>query len=46
MGDQTQAEALRIAYAILDKAGWRYSSADVGKTAREILDAMKLERKP
>ncbi len=41
VGDRTNAEALRIAHAILEKLGWRYSAADVGKTAAEILSALQ-----
>jgi hypothetical protein len=46
MNDRTQAEALRIAYDRLEKLGWKYSYADIGKMAKAILDAMKLEAKP
>ena len=39
-GDRTKAEALRIAYDRLNKLGWRYSFADVGKSANEILSTI------
>ncbi|APY14276.1 hypothetical protein BKD02_08370 [Brucella sp. 09RB8910] len=39
-GDRTKAEALRIAYDRLNKLGWRYSFADVGKSANEILASL------
>lgn len=35
--DRTQAEALRIAHARLEKLGWKYAHADIGKVAREII---------
>ncbi|MDH7786389.1 hypothetical protein QBD01_002410 [Ochrobactrum sp. 19YEA23] len=40
-GDRTKAEALRIAYDRLNKLGWRYSFADVGASANEILSSLK-----
>lgn len=43
-GDRAQAEALRIAHERLEKLeklGWRYKHADIGKVAKEILDAME-----
>ena len=36
-----KAEALRLAKAYLEKMGWRYGPKDIGKTAKEILDAME-----
>jgi len=39
-GDMTQAEALRLAKAHLEKMGWKYSAADIGSTARQILDRL------
>lgn len=41
--DRTQAEALRIAHSRLDKLGWSYTHADIGKTAAEIIKAMDKE---
>ena len=40
MGDNTKAEALRIAERILIQKGWKFNAIDVGKTARVILMAM------
>ncbi len=40
VGDETIAEALRIAERRLIALGWRYSSQDVGKTAAEIIAAL------
>lgn len=37
--DRTIAAALQIAHQHLVKLGWGFSAADVGKTAREIVDA-------
>lgn len=42
-GDNTQAEALRIAVMMLKAQGWKFTPSDVGKTARQILDAMCLD---
>lgn len=39
-GDETQAEALRIAERRLLRLGWSHTSADIGKVAREIIDGM------
>ncbi len=39
-GDRTQAEALRIAEDWLKKMGWRFTPADVGARAKEIIAAM------
>lgn len=36
-----QAEALRIAEDWLKRQGWKFTPSDVGKRAREILDAME-----
>ena len=41
MSDRSQAEAMRIAERWLLKQGWRFTPADVGVRAKEILDAMK-----
>lgn len=38
-----KAEALRVAERWLVKHGWRFTPADVGKRAREVLDAMAPE---
>lgn len=40
-GDRTQAEALRIAEAHLKSKGWKFLPSDVGKTAAEIVTAMR-----
>lgn len=39
-GDKAQSEALRIAEDWLKKQGWKFTPADVGTRAREILNAM------
>ncbi len=39
-GDRTQAEALRIAEDHLKRLGWKFTPADVGKKAREVIDAL------
>ena len=39
-GDHTQAEALRLAKGHLEKLGWKYTAADIGKTAQKILDGL------
>ena len=39
-GDNAMAEALRIAEDHLKRLGWKYTPADVGETARKILDAV------
>ena len=39
-GDRTQAEALRLAKAYLEKMGWKYDAAKIGATAREILNGL------
>ena len=44
MGDQTTAEALRLARAHLEKMGWTYTPEDIGKTARQIIDAVELKK--
>lgn len=36
----SEAEALRIAHLWLLSQGWRFTPADVGKRAREILGAL------
>ena len=38
--DRTQAEALRIAEKWLLKQGWKFTPADVGKRAKEVLAAL------
>lgn len=40
-GDAAQAEALRIAEDWLKKQGWKFTPADIGKRAREILSALQ-----
>ena len=40
MNDRTTAEALRLAKAHLEKMGWRYTPEDIGKTARQIINAV------
>lgn len=40
-GDQTSAEALRLAKAHLEKLGWKYTASQIGALAREILDALE-----
>lgn len=40
MGDETHAEALRLAKAHLEKMGWKYTAEDIGNTARTILAAL------
>lgn len=40
IGDETHAEALRIAERHLMKMGWKFTPAQVAKTAREIIDAL------
>lgn len=42
-GDQTEAAALHLAKAHLEKMGWKYGPQDIGKTAREILSALEPE---
>ena len=39
--DRTQAEALRLAKAHLEKMGWKYTPSDIGATAKKILNAME-----
>ncbi len=39
-GDETIAEALRIAERRLIKQGWSHTSAEVGKTAAAIIAAL------
>lgn len=43
--DRATAEALRIAHEYLVKQGWRFNAADVGKVAREIIDAFDANRR-
>lgn len=38
--DRTEAMALQVAHQRLEKLGWKYATADIGKLAREILDAL------
>lgn len=38
---RAEAEALCLARKHLEKLGWKYSAADIGKTARKILDGMQ-----
>lgn len=38
-GDHTEAAALHLAKAHLEKMGWKYTAQDIGTTARTILDA-------
>jgi len=40
-GDETAAEALRVAERWLIKQGWKFSPDDVGKRAAEILKALR-----
>jgi hypothetical protein len=42
LGDNTQAEALRIAEKYLSSKGWRFGPSEIGKTAGEILTALHL----
>jgi hypothetical protein len=44
VGDETIAEALRIAERRLIALGWRYGHADVGKTAAEIIAALDSDK--
>ncbi|KAB0570625.1 hypothetical protein [Brucella pituitosa] len=39
-GDRTQAEALRIAYDRLKSLGWKFTHHDVGRVAKEIIEAL------
>lgn len=39
-GDHTEAAALHLAKAHLEKMGWKYGPEDIGKNARAILDAL------
>ena len=39
-GDRTTAEALRIAEDHLKRLGWKFTPADVGRRAREIIEAL------
>lgn len=41
MGDETAAEALRIAERHLIKQGWKFTPDDVAKLAAEILNTLK-----
>ena len=38
--DRTKAMALQIAHQYLVTQGWKFTMADVGKRAREIVDAL------
>lgn len=40
IGDETHAEALRIAERHLIKMGWKFTPAKVGATAREVIAAL------
>jgi hypothetical protein len=42
--DRTEAMALQIAHQRLEKLGWNYATSDIGKLAREILDALDAPR--
>lgn len=46
VGDRTQAVALRLAKAHLEKMGWKYTPGQIGATAAEILNALEQERRP
>lgn len=39
--DEADAEALRVAERWLIKQGWKFTPADVGKRAAEILEALR-----
>ena len=39
-GDHTQAAALHLAKAHLEKMGWKYTAEDIGSTARQILERL------
>lgn len=45
-GDETHAEALRIAERHLLKQGWKFTPVDVAKTARGLIEALFKEGKP
>lgn len=40
IGDETHAEALRIAERHLIKMGWKFTPAQVATTAKEIISAL------
>lgn len=42
-GDETHAEALRIAERHLLKQGWKFTPVDVANTAREIIETLSKE---
>lgn len=46
VGDETIAEALRIAERRLIKLGWRYRNEDVGRVAATIISALDAPVKP
>lgn len=41
MGDNTHATALRMAWMIHKRHGWKFSPHDLGVTASRILDGMR-----
>lgn len=45
-GDETHAEALRIAERHLLKQGWKFTPVDVANTARGLIEALFKEGKP
>lgn len=44
--DRATAAAFQIAYQNLVRLGWKFSAADVGKAAREIMDAFDAKPTP
>lgn len=44
VGDETYAEALRIAERHLVKQGWKFTPAQVAETAREIISTLTRDR--
>lgn len=43
IGDETHAEALRIAERHLIKMGWKFTPVQVAETARQMIDALTLK---